>query len=142
MHRRTWIIILLVVGVGLAILIGALSAAGKQTQAEAQQDLCSSLGSLQSSAANLTGLDPKTASKSQYQSDVSAVQDDWNQVKSDAQDLHNINMSSLQGAWNAFEQAVQNVPSDASVQSALQDVSQAGQQLISTTQATASGLSC
>jgi hypothetical protein len=98
MHRRTWIIILLVVGVGLAILIGALSAAGKETQAEAQQDLCSSLGSLQSSAANLTGLDPKTASKSQYQSDVSAVQDDWNQVKSDAQDRHNISMSSVRGA--------------------------------------------
>jgi hypothetical protein len=142
MRTRTWVIVLIVVGVGLAILIGALGTVGKETQAEAQQSLCSSLGSLDTSITNLTSLDPMTASQSEYQSAVSDIQDDWNQVKADASDLHSINTSTLQGAWNSFTQAVQGVPSDASVSTALQDVSQSADQLVTTVQSTATGLNC
>jgi len=142
MRTRTWVIVLIVVGVGLAILIGLLGTVGKETQAEAQQNLCSSLGSLDTSITNLTSLDPMTASQSDYQSAVSGIQDDWNQVKDDASDLHSINTSTLEGAWNSFAQAVQSVPSDASVGTAVQDVSQSANQLVTTVQSTASGLNC
>jgi LPS O-antigen subunit length determinant protein (WzzB/FepE family) len=140
--NRTWIIILVVVGIGLAVLIGVLATRGKETQAEAQQNLCSSLGSLDTATTNLTSLDPKTASKSDYQSAVSDVQNQWNEVKEDAGNLHNINQSTLQSAWNSFTQSVQSVPGDASVSSALQTVSQSAKTLVTTVQSTAKSLNC
>jgi len=142
MHKRTWIIILVVVGVGLAVLIGVLGTRGQETQAEAEQNMCSSLASVDTATKNLTGLDPSTASKDEYQSAVSDVQDEWNDVESDAEDLHSINTSELDSAWDDFTQSVQNVPSDASGSDALQDVSQSAQALISTTESTINGLNC
>ena len=40
MHRRTWIIILILVGVGLAVLVGVLGSRTEESPAEAQQNLC------------------------------------------------------------------------------------------------------
>ena len=68
--------------------------------------LCSSLTSLESSTKSLTSLDPKTASKSHYQSAVSTVQSDWNQVASDAKDVASASMSQLDSAWGDFSSAV------------------------------------
>jgi len=131
-----------VVGVGLAVLIGVLGTRGQETQAEGEQNLCSSLASLETSTKDLTGLDASTASKSDYQSAVSEVDTDWDEVKTNAQDLATIDTSMLDSAWDDFTQAVQSVPSDASVSDALQDVSHSGQELVSTTQSTINGLSC
>src|SRR5262249_12199331 len=137
-----WLIVLLAVGIGLAIVIGVLGTTGKETQAEAQQDLCSSLNGLDTATTNLTSLDPMTASKDDYQSAVSDVEDQWSDVKDDASDLHNMNVSMLQSAWNSFTQAVKAVPSDASVSQALQSVSQSATQLINTTQSNIASLNC
>jgi hypothetical protein len=142
MNRRTWIIALVVVGVAVAILIGVLGSRGEETQAQAQQNLCSSLASLSTATKDLTGLDPSTASKSDYEDAVSEVQGDWDDVADDAQDLASINTSMLDSAWDSFTQAVQAVPSDASASDALQSVAQAGQQLVATTQTTLNGLDC
>jgi hypothetical protein len=84
MSRRWWIVIGVGVGVVLAILIGVLGTRNEPSKADATSSLCSSLKSLESSVKSLTSLDPSTASKTQYQSDVSAIEDDWNQVKTDA----------------------------------------------------------
>jgi len=60
----------------------------------------------------------------------------------DAKDVASASTSQLDSAWDSFSAAVKNVPSDASVSDALNDVSQSAQTLVSTTQSTISGLSC
>ena len=50
----------------------------------------------------MTGL-PSSASQSQHQSAVLAVQSDWNTVQSDAQVVTNAPTGSLDSAWNNFE---------------------------------------
>jgi hypothetical protein len=82
------------------------------------------------------------ASKSDHQSDVSAIQNDWNQVKNDVQTVQNAPSGDLDSAWDSFASAVKDVPNDASVSDALNDVSQSAQQLASTAQSTASSVNC
>jgi hypothetical protein len=142
MSRMRWIVVLVAVGVGLAILIGVLGTRNEQTKTDAVSTLCSSLTTLETSVKNLTGLDPKTASKSDYENDVSAVQDDWNQVKTDAQNVQNAPTGDLDNAWDSFESTVKNVPDDASVSDALNDISQSADQLVSTAKSTASSINC
>ena len=142
MSRTRWILLLVVSGVVLVILIGVLSTRNEPSKTEATSSLCTSLTSLESSVKSLTSLDPSTASKSEYQSDVSAVESDWNQVKSDAHDVQNAPTGDLDSAWDSFESAVKNVPNDASVSDALNDVSQSAEQLASTAQSTASSVNC
>jgi len=137
-----WIIVLVAAGVGLAILIGVLGTRNEPDKAEAATSLCSSLTSLETSVKNLTGLDPKTASKSDYENDVSAVQDDWSQVKSDAQAVKNAPTGDLDSAWSNFESTVKSVPDDASVSDALNAISQSADQLVSAAESTASSVSC
>lgn len=142
MSRTRWIIVLVAAGVLLAILLGVIGTRNEPSKAEAASGLCSSLKSLDSSVKSLTSLDPATATKSDYDSDVSAVQNDWNQVKSDAQAVQNAPMGDLDNAWSSFESTVKNVPNDDSVSAALDAVTQSADQLASTAQSTASSINC
>ena len=142
MTRTRWIIVLVGAGVLLAILIGVLGTRNEQSKTEAVSNLCTSIKTLDSSVKSLTSLDPSTASKSQYQSAVSTVQSDWSQVQSDFQDVQNAPSGELDSAWNSFSSAVKNVPNDASVSDALNDISQSAQGLVSAAQSTESSLSC
>jgi hypothetical protein len=140
--RGRWIAVLVGGGVVLAIVIGVLGTRNEPSKAETTSTLCSSLNSLESSVKSLTSLDSSTASKSDYQSDVTALQNDWDQVKSDAQAVQNAPTGDLDSAWDNFESAVKDVPDDASVSDALNDVSESAQQLASTAQTTASSVNC
>ena len=141
MSRRAWLIVLVAVGVAFAILVGVLSNQNQPSKAEAVNSLCSSLQALDSSVKQLTSLS-SSSSKSDYQSDVDAVQNDWNQVKSDAQDVQNAPMGSLDSAWDNFSSTVKNVPNDASVSDAVNDIKQSADQLVSAAQSTASEVNC
>ena len=142
MTRKTWIIVLLACGVGLAILIGFLGDRGGESQADAQQSFCSSLSGLESSIESLTALSPTSASTDDYQSAVSNVESAWDTVRTDAGDLKDVSTSSLDSAWDSFKSAVDDVPDDASVSDALSEVSQAAQSLLSTTKSTLTGPDC
>jgi len=142
MSRRTWLIVLIAGGVGLAVLIGILGNRGGESQAKAQDNFCSSLSGLESSINSLENLSPTSASKDDYQSAVSDVDSAWDQVKSDAGDLKDIDTSTLDGAWDDFKSAVDDVPDDASVSDALNDISQAAGALASTTKSTLTGPDC
>ena len=140
-HRL--LLIVLAVGVGIAVLIGLAGARGSSTTTvSSQANLCSSLSSLESATSDLIGLDPSTASKSDYQSAVSTVQSDWSQVKTAASGAASATVSTLEDAWDTFETAVEDVPSDASVADALSSVQASGQALVSTTKSTLSGFGC
>lgn len=142
MSRAMWFVLLAAVGVGALIMIGVLSSQGGESQAEARQSFCSSLTTLKGSVDDLTGLTPTTASKSDYQSAVDAIQADWDQVTSDASDLKDVTMSQLDGAWDSFESSVKDVPDDASVSDALDSVKSSAQSLASSVSSTLSEPDC
>lgn len=143
MSRMWWIIILVAAGVGLAVVIGILGTRNEPStsKTEAVSSLCSSLNSLETSIKGLTSLS-SSASKTVYENDITAVQDDWNQVKSDAQAVQNAPTGDLDSAWDSFSSAVKNVPNDASVQDAVKDVTQSAEQLASAAQSTAAQVNC
>ena len=138
MTRMRWIIVLVAAGVGLAILIGVLGTRNEPTKADAATSLCTSLTSLESSTKTLLA----STSKSEFQTNLTAVQDDWNQVKGDLQDVKNAPSGQLDSAWDGFTSAVKNVPDAASAQDAVNDISGAAQQLVSTAKSTASQITC
>ncbi len=143
MSRMWWIIILVAAGVGLAVVIGILGTRNEPStsKTEAVSSLCSSLNSLEASIKGLTSLS-SSASKTDYENDITAVQDNWNQVKSDAQAVQNAPTGDLDSAWDSFSSAVKNVPNDASVQDAVKDVTQSAEQLASAAQSTAAQVNC
>jgi len=141
MSRKGWIIILVAVGVGLAIVIGVLGTRNEPSKAADTSSLCSSLQALETSVKDLTSLG-SDASKSEYQTAVTAVEDDWSQVQSDAQAVEDAPTGDLDSAWNSFESAVKNVPDDASVSDAVDSITQSANQLVSAAQSTAAEIDC
>ncbi len=137
------LIAVLAVGVGIAVLIGLAGARGSSgNSVSSQATLCSSLSDLDSSVSALTELDPSTASKSDYESAVTTIQNDWIQVTVAAHGAASSTMSTLDSAWDSFDSAVKGVPSDASASDAISSVKQSGQALVSTTKSTLSGVGC
>ena len=141
MSRTWWLIGLAAAGVAAIVQIGLHSTRDEESKTEALSSLCSSLETLQGSVGNLTGL-PSSATKTDYQNAVIAVQDDWDQVKSDAQAVSDAPTGELDSDWDDFTSAVKNVPDDASVQDAVNDITQSADQLVSTAKSTASEIDC
>ena len=142
MSRMWWIVILVGVGVAAAIAIGVLGTRNEPSKSDTMSTLCGSLKNLEASVKTLTALDPSTATKTEYQTDVQAVQDDWSTVKTDAQNVQNAPMGSVDSAWDSFESAVKNVPNDASVSDALNSITASAQALVSAAESTAASLNC
>ena len=145
MNRRVWIIVIAVVAVIAAVVIGIVVVTndnGNDTsKTEAINTFCGSLKTLETSVQSLTGLS-SSSSKDEYQSDVTAVQTAWDQVKTDAQAVQDAPTGDLDSAWNDFDSAIKDVPNDASVTDAVNDIKQSGQALVSTAQTTASQVNC
>jgi hypothetical protein len=102
MSKMTWIIVLVACGIGLAVLVGVLGTRNEPStsKAEATSTLCTSLKALDSSVKTLTGIDTSTATKSEYQADVTAVENAWTQVTTSAQAVQNAPTGSLDSAWD------------------------------------------
>jgi hypothetical protein len=141
MGRGGWII-LVVLGIAGAILLGVWAVSREDSQANAESSFCSSLDSLESNVQALTDLNPTSASKDDYESAVDDIESSWDDVKSDASNLVSVDMSTLDSAWDSFKSAVDDVPDDASVSDALNDVKGAAQSLASTVQSTLTGPDC
>src|SRR5262249_53128726 len=113
-----------------------------RSQSVGETHYCDSLASLKSSVGNLLALDPATATQSEFQSDLEAVQTDWSSVKSAAEDLHAANQSSLDDAWSSFAEAVKSRPAGASAGTAQSHVSQSAQGLQSAVASAFSSYDC
>jgi len=142
MSRGGKIVALVVVGVGLAVLIGVLGTRNEPDKAEAASSFCSSLKTFTASVTALTGLDPSTATKDDVKNDVSTIQSNWDAVQSDAQDVMNASTGELDSAWSSFESAVKSASGASSAQDYLNTVEQSAQQLESAAKSTASQASC
>ncbi len=134
MSKKTWIITLVALGAGLAIVLGLVA----NSQSHAENQYCDSLSSLESSLTSLTSLNASSASKDQVQSDIDAIQSDWSTVKSDASNLSNSNQQALDSAWNTFESAVSDLTGNGSTE----DVQNAAKGLESAVQASADSYDC
>jgi hypothetical protein len=145
MSRMTWIIVLVACGIGLAVLVGMLGTRNEPSsssdKAEATSTLCTSVKALDISVKTLTGIDTSTATKSEYESDVTAVQNAWTQVTTDAQAVQNAPTGELDSAWSSFSSAVKNVPSSSSVSDAVSAISSSAQGLATAAESTESQLS-
>jgi hypothetical protein len=143
MRRSALILVAVVVVfcVGLVILVGVINTRNQPSKTEALSSLCSSLTSFESSIKTLTSL-PSDSSMSEYESSFAAVQNAWDQVKSDARAVQNAPTGQLDSAWNDLTAAVKNVPNSASVSDAVNSITQAVQQLVSAAQSTASQIDC
>ena len=144
MSRMWWIIILVAGGVGLAVVIGWLGQRNETSgpsKTEAVSSLCGSLQSLEGSLKSLTSLS-SSSSKAEWQADLTAVDNAWSQVKSDAQAVQNAPTGDLDSAWNNFEGAVKGIPDSSSVSDAVSSVTQSADQLVTAAQTTASDVNC
>ena len=145
------LIILVAAGIGIAVAIGLLGARGggstsaeaqAQEQAQGQAAFCSSLAGLRSAVGTLNDLDASTASKSEYQTAVAAVQTAWAQVAAEAKTVSQNSLSALDTAWDNFDAAVQAVPSSDSAGASIEAVSTQAQALATAVQTTSGSLQC
>ena len=134
--------LLLIIGIAAAIGIGIFAVTREDSQADAQDAFCSSLQSMDSDVQALLALEPTSASQSDYQDAVDSIQSDWDDTKSDASNLVSVDMSTLDNAWDDFKSAVDDVPDDASVSDALNDVGTAATSFASTVKSTLDGPDC
>jgi hypothetical protein len=142
MSRTGWIAIVVVAVIAIAGAVVVINKNDEPSKAEAASTLCVSLKKLGSSVTALTQVKPGGTTKDQLQSNISTIKSDWNQVKSDVQDVKNAPTGDLDSAWSSFVATVKSVPSASSVQAAIDSVKQSGQQLVSAAKSTESQLSC
>ena len=106
MTKTLWLILLGAVLAGGVVLIAVLGSGGERIAGRGAAELLLERRRARVVRQSLTGLSPTTASKSDYQSAVDAIQSDWDAVKSDASDLKDVTTSQLSSAWDSYESAV------------------------------------
>jgi hypothetical protein len=137
MSRTAWGV-LVVAGVAIAIGIGLLAS----SQSVAKTGFCDDLESLGTSVTNLTSIDPSGATGAEYQQDASGVKSEWDDVKRSAAHLNDVNLDSLDDAWDDFSQALAGVPSQASISDAEQAIRQSAGGLQSAVNSSISSYDC
>ena len=135
---KGWIIGLVAVGVVIAVGIGFAS----NSQSVAEKRYCNDLETLQGSLTNLTSLNPTSGTQGELEAATGAVQSAWGNVKISAGHLSDVNLDSLEDAWNDFAQSLQGVSASASVSDAEQAISQSGQALQSAVKSSADSYDC
>ena len=70
------------------------------------------------------------------------MRDDWTDVKSSAQTLGDVNMSTLDSAWDSFSQTAGAVGGSGSASAAQAQIEQSSQQLQSAVQSTQGSYDC
>ena len=135
---KGWIIGLVAVGVVIAVGIGFAS----NSQSVAEKRYCNDLETLQGSLPNLTSVNPTDGTQGEFQAATGAVQSAWGNVKVSAGHLTDVNLESLEDAWNGFAQSLQGVSASASVSDAEQAISQSGQALQSAVKSSADTYDC
>lgn len=138
MGKKGIIILLVVVGLGLALVIGY--AASSQTRAEKQ--LCSSLESLQSDVENLKAIDPSTYTSGTLQTGLQTIQSQWKTTVSDAKDVAEFDKDDIESAWSTFQSTVTSIPSGTSPDEIKSTVTSAADTFVQSVDATIGDLDC
>ncbi|WP_328926724.1 hypothetical protein OG429_20405 [Streptomyces sp. NBC_00190] len=125
---------------GLAACSDDTSPAEEATKAAA--DLCTDLTSLKADNAKLKALNPATATKDQIKDAVNAVQEDWANVKENAQQLKEAERAAVQDAAENLKKAYEDLPGDTTGKDARTQLQPQIEKLDQATTAAATGLRC
>ncbi|MFE0581591.1 hypothetical protein [Streptomyces sp. NPDC058874] len=109
---------------------------------EAAAALCTDLNALKADNAKLKALDPAVATKDQVKDAYDAVQQDWENVKENANKLKDAEREAVQSAAENLKKGYQDLPGDTTGQAALTQLQPQIQSLEQATTAAASGLKC
>jgi hypothetical protein len=115
--RKTGVII-----VGLALLVGGGAVACGDDDASAEEQYCEALDGLEASIAELTALDPATASIDQIDEARDDIQSSLEDVDAAAEDVSADRVDDLDAAYDDLEGAVDDVSGDATVPEALEEI--------------------
>ena len=116
--RKTGVIL-----VGLALLVGGGAVAcGDDDDASAEEQYCEALDGLEASIAELTALDPATASIDQIDEARDDIRSSLEDVDAAAEDVGSERIDELDGAVEDLEGAVDDVSGDATVPEALEEI--------------------
>lgn len=98
----------------LAAACLSLAACGsdQESQAEAEQHLCTSLDDFAASLVSLQGLSFQTASEDDLNDAADNIEEAWDQVVEDAKDVKNANTDAIQSAYDDVREAIQDRPRD------------------------------
>ena len=87
MSKMTWIIVLVVVGIALAVVVGVLGTRNEPSTSSAaprrprRPELCTSVKNLSTTLQGLANIDPSTITSTEIQTDITSVENAWNQVR-------------------------------------------------------------
>jgi hypothetical protein len=124
----------------VALAVGA-AACGEESQAEAEQNLCSSLASFGTAVVDFRQLDVGST-KDDIQDAADNVQSAWDDVKSDAQDVEQADESALDSAQSDLQSAVEDLPDDTTVAQAIPALEPQLQEVNQTLEEMSGGLNC
>jgi hypothetical protein len=146
MSKMTWIIVLVVVGIALAVVVGVLgtrnepSTSSSSSKTEAVTQLCTSVQNLSSTLKGLANIDPSTITSTEIQTDITSVENAWSQVQTSAAAVPDAPTGDLTTAWNGLVSAVTAVPSASSISDAVSSVKTAAEGVVTAAKSTQSQL--
>jgi hypothetical protein len=104
-----WILVL-----GAAVLLLCAAGCTQPSPEEAEAQLCADLGELDTALQELESLD-ETATVGEVRAAEENVTSAWNNVRSSAQTLEEVNTDQLEAAYTELDGAVQGLPDDITV---------------------------
>jgi hypothetical protein len=112
------------IAVGAVLLVGAFGFVAcdsddGESQASAEESLCTSLDGFSAAVVKFQALDPQTASQDDYEAAAAAIQDAWGEVKAEAEDVAEADTAALDSAQAELSSAVENLPQDVPVSEAI-----------------------
>ena len=148
MSKMTWIIVLVAVGIALAVVVGVLgtrnepsTSSSSSSKTEAVTQLCTSVQHLSTTLQGLANIDPSTITSTEIQTDITSVENAWNQVQTSAAAVPDAPTGDLTTAWNGLVSAVTAVPSASSISDAVSSVKTAAEGVVTAAKSTQSQLS-
>src|SRR6478752_7415502 len=101
----------------LCAAVLALPACGsnKESQQDAEQNLCTSLNQFAASVTALQGLSLTGSSGEDVKAATQNIEDAWNQVVADAKDVKSASTDSIQSSYEDLKQSIQDRSTDESI---------------------------
>ena len=124
-----------------ATLAFGAAACGGESQAEAEQSMCTSLATFASAVVDFRQLDVGS-SKEDIEDSADDVRSAWDDVKSDAQDLEEADESALESAHDDLQGAVDDLPDDTTAAEAIPALQPQLQAVDQSLQEISGGLNC
>ena len=84
----------------------------KESQKEAEQNLCQSLDKFSASILSLSGLSLGSSTQDDVKAAVDTVSKAWDQVVADAKDVKNVSTDELRSKWDDLKHGIENRPTD------------------------------